>query len=123
MLDKKMKDKVIQKFKTHPNDTGSSEVQIAILSEEIRELTDHLKLHKKDFSSRRGLLKKVMTRRKLLRYLERESVERFESLVKRLKLKISRIPQDTDPAKLVDEIIAEEPIDELVKADTKPEVA
>lgn len=118
-----MKDKVIQKFKTHPNDTGSSEVQIAILSEEIRELTDHLKLHKKDFSSRRGLLKKVMTRRKLLRYLERESVERFESLVKRLKLKISRIPQDTDPAKLVDEIIAEEPIDELVKADTKPEVA
>ncbi len=123
MLDKKLKDKVIQKFKTHPNDTGSSEVQIAILSEEIRELTDHLKLHKKDFSSRRGLLKKVMTRRKLLRYLERESVERFESLVKRLKLKISRIPQDTDPAKLVDEVIAEEPIDELIKADTKSEVA
>ena len=123
MLDKKLKDKVIQKFKTHPNDTGSSEVQIAILSEEIRELTDHLKLHKKDFSSRRGLLKKVMTRRKLLRYLECESVERFESLVKRLKLKISRIPQDTEPAKLLDDVIAEEPIDELVKADAKPEVA
>ncbi len=123
MLDKKLKDKVIQKFKTHPNDTGSSEVQIAILSEEIRELTDHLKLHKKDFSSRRGLLKKVMTRRKLLRYLECESVERFESLVKRLKLKISRIPQDTEPAKLLDDVIAEETIDELVKADAKPEVA
>ncbi len=122
MLDKKMKDKVIQKFKTHPNDTGSSEVQIAILSEEIRELTDHLKLHKKDFSSRRGLLKKVMTRRKLLRYLERESLERFESLVKRLKLKISRTPQSTD-AVSVDEVIAEEPVDEVVSADPKAEVA
>lgn len=90
MLNKKAKDKVIQKFKTHPNDTGSSEVQIAILSEEMRELAEHLKKHKNDFSSRRGLLKKVMQRRKLLRYLERESIERFEALTKKLKLKISR---------------------------------
>ncbi|MBI5134998.1 30S ribosomal protein S15 [Candidatus Uhrbacteria bacterium] len=104
MLSKKSKDKVIQKFKTHPNDTGSSEVQIAILSEEIRELTEHLKTHKKDFSSRRGLLKKVMMRRKLLRYLESESIERFESLVKRLKLKISRTPQQDAAA--LDEVIA-----------------
>ena len=100
MLDKKMKDKVIQKFKTHPNDTGSSEVQIAILSEEIRELAEHLKKHKKDFSSRRGLLKKVMQRRKLLRYLERESVERFEALTKKLKLKISRF---VEPEKEMEE--------------------
>ena len=59
MLDKKIKERIIKKFRTHESDTGSSEVQIAILTEEIKQLTDHLKTHKKDFSSRRGLLKKV----------------------------------------------------------------
>lgn len=90
MLDKKTKDKIIAKFKTHPNDTGSSEVQIAILTEEIKELTKHLKLHKKDFSSRRGLIKKVSQRRRLLRYLERENSESFDKVVKALKINITK---------------------------------
>jgi len=75
MLDKRKKDKVIAKYKTHKDDTGSPEVQIAILSEEIKELTDHLKEHKKDFSSRRGLLRKIGQRRRLMRYLEKENLK------------------------------------------------
>jgi small subunit ribosomal protein S15 len=90
MLDKKKKQRIIEKFKTHKNDTGSSEVQIAILTEEVKELTKHLREHKKDFSSRRGLLAKVALRHKLLRYLEREDEKRFLKLVKILKLKIAR---------------------------------
>lgn len=90
MLDKRKKDALIKKYATHAGDTGSSEVQIAILTEEIRELTDHLKTHKKDFSSRRGLLRKVSQRKRLLRYLERENAESFEKLTKALKIKVSR---------------------------------
>jgi small subunit ribosomal protein S15 len=90
MLNPKSKQKLIAKFRIHASDTGSPEVQIAILTEEIKELTRHLKEHRHDFSSRRGLLKKVAERKKLLRYLYRESVERFEKLVEQLKLKISR---------------------------------
>ena len=90
MLDKKVKQRIIDKYKTHANDTGSPEVQIALLTEEVKSLTEHLKIHKKDFSSRRGLLKKVAERRKLLRYLEKESEQRFEELVKKLKLKIAK---------------------------------
>jgi small subunit ribosomal protein S15 len=86
-LEKSKKDKIIQKFKTHAKDTGSSEVQIAILTEEISELTDHLKTHKKDYSSRRGLLRKVGLRRRLLKYLEKDDPKSYESLVKKLKLK------------------------------------
>lgn len=85
MLDKKTKDKIIQKFKIHETDTGSPEVQIAILTYEIKELTEHLKTHKKDFSSRRGLLKKVGLRKRLMRYLEKESPERYQNLLKKLK--------------------------------------
>lgn len=87
MLTKKKKDAVIKKYRTHASDTGSPEVQIAVLSEEIEELSEHLKSHKHDFSSRRGLLRKVSLRRRLLRYLQRESDERYDVLVKRLKLK------------------------------------
>jgi len=90
MLDKKKKDQIIAKFKTHDSDTGSPEVQIAILSAEIDELTKHLKDHKKDFSSRRGLSRKVNQRRKLLRYLEKTSEESFDQLVKKLKIKITK---------------------------------
>jgi len=90
MLDKKTKDKIIAKFKTHPNDTGSSEVQIAILTEEVKLLTKHLQQHKKDFSSRRGLIKKVAQRRRLLRYLERENPVSFEKVTKILKININR---------------------------------
>ena len=67
MLSKTKKDNVIAKFKTHANDTGSSQVQVAILTEEIKELTKHLKSHQHDYSSRRGLLKKVNERKKLLK--------------------------------------------------------
>jgi len=87
MLDKKRKDQVIKKFKTHDSDTGSAEVQIAILTEEIKELTEHLKQHKKDFSSRRGLLRKVGQRRRLLRFLQKDDAESYENVVKKLKLK------------------------------------
>ena len=93
MLDKKKKEEIIKKFKTHKNDTGSSEVQIAILTEEVKELTEHLKEHKKDFSSRRGLVKKLNQRRKLLRFLERDNFESFEKLIKKLSLKVTRISE------------------------------
>lgn len=90
MLDKKTKEKIIKKFRVHETDTGSSQVQIAILTEEIKELTDHLKNHKHDFSSRRGLLKKVSERRKLLKYLRKENAEQFKDLAIKLKLKIAQ---------------------------------
>ena len=87
MLTKKGKDKIIEKYKTHDTDTGSSEVQIAILTEEIKMLTKHLQDHKKDFSSRRGLLKKVGLRRRLLKYLSKDNPKSYEDLIKKLKLK------------------------------------
>ena len=87
MLDKKDKDKVIEKYKTHAGDTGSPEVQIALLSEEVKRLAEHLKEHKKDFSSRRGLLKKIGQRHRLLKYLSKESAKRHEVLIDKLKLK------------------------------------
>lgn len=90
MLDKKAKEKIIKKFRVHDTDTGSSQVQIAILTEEIKELTEHLKKHKHDFSSRRGLLKKVGERRKLLKYLQKENAEQFKELATKLKLKIAQ---------------------------------
>lgn len=95
MLDKKSKEKIIKKYRTHETDTGSPQVQIAILTEEIKELTEHLKKHKHDFSSRRGLLKKVGERRKLLKYLQKESAEQFKDLATKLKLRIA--------AKLIEE--------------------
>ncbi len=95
MIDKKKKAQLIKKFATHENDTGSSEVQIALLTEEIKNLTDHLKTHKKDFSSRRGLLRKVSERRKLLKYLERENPESFDDLVKKLKIKVIKKVDET----------------------------
>ncbi|MBU1037278.1 30S ribosomal protein S15 [Patescibacteria group bacterium] len=96
MLDKKKKNQIIQKFKTHNNDTGSPEVQIAILTEEIKELTKHLQQHKKDHSSRRGLIKKVSLRRKLLRYLEKENAESFDTVAKKLKIKIAKRATDEE---------------------------
>ena len=108
MLDKKKKQKIIEKFKTHKNDTGSSEVQIAILTEEIKELTKHLKENKKDFSSRRGLLAKVSLRHRLLRYLEREDEKRFSTLVKVLKLKIKKKELTNIKEEVLEEIPEEE---------------
>jgi len=88
MLDKDSKDKIIKKFKIHDQDTGSAEVQIAILTEEVKRLTEHLQNHKKDFSSRRGLIKKVGQRRRLLKFLQRDNLESFQQIVKKLKLKV-----------------------------------
>jgi small subunit ribosomal protein S15 len=90
MLDPKKKQRIINKFKTHEHDTGSSEVQIAILTEEIKELTKHLQQHKHDFSSRRGLLKKLGERKRLLRYLKADNQPSYEKLIKELKLRESR---------------------------------
>ncbi len=86
MLNPDKKKRIIDKFKTHATDTGSPQVQIAILTEEIRELTEHLKTHKKDFSSRRGLIKKVGERRRLMKYLKREDVKAYDELMTKLKI-------------------------------------
>ena len=91
MLDPKKKQSVIKKFQLHDGDTGSSEVQIGILSAEIQELIDHLKTHPKDHSSRRGLLRKVSSRRSLLRYLKKENAASYDELIKKLKLKAPRV--------------------------------
>jgi len=90
MLDKKAKQRIINKFKTHESDTGSSQVQIAILTEEIKQLTEHLNNHKHDNSSRRGLLRKVSERRRLLKYLQKEDEQAFKELAVKLKLKIGK---------------------------------
>ena len=87
MLDKATKGKLIAKFATHAGDTGSTQVQVAILTEEITRLSDHLKEHRKDHSSRRGLLKKVGERRRLLKYLAAEDAAAYEELAKKIKIK------------------------------------
>jgi len=86
-LSKEKKDEIIKSFKTHNSDTGSAEVQIDILTGEIDELSEHLKKHKKDYSSRRGLLKKVGQRRRFFRYLEKENPESYQKLIRKLKIK------------------------------------
>ena len=87
MLNVKKKQKIIERFRTHDSDTGSPQVQIGILTEEISELTKHMRTHKKDFSSRRGLIKKVNERRRLLAYLEREDEKAHAQIKKELELK------------------------------------
>jgi small subunit ribosomal protein S15 len=81
------KQEVIKDFATHEGDTGSPEVQVAILSERIRNLSDHMSTHAKDFHSRRGLLMMVGARRRLLDYLKRESVNRYQTLIQRLNIR------------------------------------
>lgn len=81
------KQKIIKKFAIKKGDTGSPEVQIALLSRQIKNLTDHLKKHKKDVHSRRGLLSMVSKRRRLLNYLAQKSEERYQNIIKRLGLK------------------------------------
>lgn len=99
MLDKKAKDKIIKKFQVHEGDTGSTPIQIAIVTEEIKQLTDHLKNHKKDFSSRRGLLKKVAERRKLLLYLKREEPQQYDTVTRELKLKVAQVIDESEGKK------------------------
>ena len=87
MLSKDRKTEIIDRFKKHDVDTGSPEVQIGILTERINVLTEHLKTHSKDHHSRRGLLKMVGHRRRLLDYLQAKDVERYRSVVKELELR------------------------------------
>jgi small subunit ribosomal protein S15 len=87
MLTPEEKEKLIKKYKIHDFDTGSPEVQIALLTEEIRRLILHLKKHSKDFHSKRGLLKMVSRRRRLLSYLKEEDEKRYNSLIKKIGLK------------------------------------
>lgn len=114
MLDKDKKLKIIKKYQTHEGDTGSTEVQIAILSTEIDELAEHLKQHHKDHSSRRGLLRKVGERRRLLRYLKKENAKSYEELVKKLKLKQAKA--------LVKTVAPAVDLEDNIDEDVEPEI-
>ncbi len=120
MLDKKAKQKIISKFKIHESDTGSSQVQIAILTEEIKKLAEHLKNHKHDHSSRRGLLKKVGERRRLLKYLQKEDKKSFENLAKNLKLEIAKkMIKDEEEERLLEEKLLGEDMEKKEKVKEK----
>ena len=86
-LQKEDKTAIIGEYKTHEGDTGSAEVQVALLTARINQLTEHLKLHKKDHHSRRGLLMMVGQRRRLLSYLSKKDIERYRSVIGRLGLR------------------------------------
>ena len=86
MLTPEKKEEIIKKYKVHKSDTGSPEVQIALLTEEINQLLSHLKEHPKDLHSKRGLLKMVSKRRKLLKFLEKENVKRHKVIIKKVGL-------------------------------------
>jgi small subunit ribosomal protein S15 len=85
--EKETKEKLVGDYRTHDADTGSSQVQIALLTQRINELTEHFKVHKKDNHSRRGLLKMVSRRRKLLDYLKRRDIEQYHHIIERLGLR------------------------------------
>jgi len=87
MIDQTKKAEIIKEYMTHEGDTGSPEVQIAILTYRINDLNEHLKIHKKDHHSRRGLLKMVGQRRNMLNYLRNKDVERYRDLIARLGLR------------------------------------
>ena len=87
MISKEAKSQIIEKYKRSENDTGSPEVQIALLTERINELTEHFKVHKKDNHSRTGLLKMVGKRRNLLNYLAKKDINRYREVVKELGLR------------------------------------
>jgi small subunit ribosomal protein S15 len=87
MLKSQEKGKTINEFEMHKGDTGSPEVQIALLTKRINELTEHLKVHSKDYSSRRGLLKMVGTRSALLKYINQKDINRYREIISRLGLR------------------------------------
>ena len=87
MLTKQIKQEIIGDFETHEGDTGSPEVQIALLTKRINELTEHLKIHPKDHASRRGLLKMVGTRSALLKYVSNQDIKRYQKIISRLGLR------------------------------------
>lgn len=86
-LNAEQKQEIIEKYKLHEHDSGSAEVQIALLTERITQLTEHFQVHKKDHASRRGLLKLVGRRRKLLDYLKNKKVENYRAMLKQLNLR------------------------------------
>ena len=85
--EKEVKEKLVGDYRTHDTDTGSSQIQIALLTQRINELTEHFKVHKKDNHSRQGLLKMVSRRRKLLDYLKRRDIEQYHQIIERLGLR------------------------------------
>ncbi len=87
MLTKQEKENIIHDFKAHEGDSGSPEVQIALLTKRINDLTEHLKTHRKDHASRRGLLKMVGTRSALLKYLSKKDVKRYQEIISQLGLR------------------------------------
>jgi len=87
MLDGDTKTRIIKEYQVNDKDTGSAEVQVAVLTENIKQLTEHLREHKKDVHSRRGLLGMVSRRRRLLKYLDAEDVNRYQTLISRLGLR------------------------------------
>jgi len=87
MITKQQKEAIIHDYETHSEDTGSPEVQVAILTTRINELTEHLKMHRKDHSSRRGLLKMVGNRSALLKYVFKKDPKRYQSIISRLGLR------------------------------------
>lgn len=87
MIDEATKAQLTKEYQTHETDTGSTEVQVAVLTERIKQVTDHLRTHKKDVHSRRGLVGLVSKRRRLLNYLSREDVNRYQTLISRLGLR------------------------------------
>lgn len=86
-MDAEKKREIIEKFKIHEGDTGSPEVQIALLTDRIVHLSEHLKVHKNDFHSRRGLLKMVGQRRRLLNYLKKNNIDRYRAIITKLGLR------------------------------------
>jgi small subunit ribosomal protein S15 len=84
---KEVKEQIVVDYKTHGSDTGSPQVQVALLTQRINELTEHFKTHKKDNHSRRGLLKMVSRRRKLLDYLKRRDINEYHTIIERLGLR------------------------------------
>ena len=87
MLDTEVKQRIISEYRTHASDSGSTELQVALLTERIRQVTNHLRTHRKDVHSRRGLVTMVSKRRRLLNYLSREDVGRYQTLIGRLGLR------------------------------------
>ena len=87
MIDEDIRERLTKEYQVHETDTGSSEVQVAVLTERIKQITDHLRIHKKDVHSRRGLVTLVSKRRRLLKYLSNEDVNRYQTLITRLGLR------------------------------------
>ncbi|MDA0733911.1 MAG: 30S ribosomal protein S15 [Chloroflexi bacterium] len=87
MIDEDIRERLTKEYQVHETDTGSSEVQVAVLTERIKQITDHLRIHKKDVHSRHGLVGLVSKRRRLLKYLSTEDVNRYQTLISRLGLR------------------------------------